>query len=187
MKFASDLRSGNVIMIGRDPMVVMKAEYNKSGRNAAVMKLKLKNLLQGTMSEGVYKADERFEDITLDRKEATFSYENQGTFVFMDTEYNQHEIPEDDMGDALKYVDEGMPVELVFYEGKAISIEIPIKVNREIISTEPAVRGDTSGKVMKPAKLKTGHIIQVPAFIEEGELIEIDTRTDEYISRAKKA
>lgn len=106
-------------------------------------------------------------------------------YVFMDEEYNQYEVEADNMTDALKYLEDGMPCEVVFYEGRAISVELPTILVREVTYTEPAVKGDTSGKVMKPAKIATGFELQVPAFVEIGDKIEIDTRTDEYRSRTK--
>jgi elongation factor P len=147
------------------------------------VKLKFKNLLTGTGSETVSKADEKYDVITLDRKECTYSYFADPMYVFMDGEFNQYEIEADSMGDALFYLEEGMPVEAVFYDGRAISIELPTMVVREIVYTEPAVRGDTSGKVMKPAKINTGHELPVPLFCAIGDKIEIDTRTGEYRSR----
>jgi elongation factor P len=185
MKVAQELRSGNVIMIGKDPWVVAKAEFNKSGRNSAVMKLKLRNLLQGTMTETVYKADEKFEDIVLDKKAVTYSYFGDPNYVFMDEEYNQHEVDAEILGDGKNFLDEGMPCEMVFYNGLGISVELPTTVIREIEYTEPAVRGDTSGKMTKAARLVGGFEIRVPPFCEIGEKIEIDTRTGEYKSRAK--
>ena len=183
MKTAQELRVGNVVMVGKDAVVVQRAEYSKSGRNASVVKLKFKNLLTGTGSETVSKADEKYDVITLDRKECTYSYFADPMYVFMDADFNQYEIEADSMGDALFYLEEGMPVEAVFYDGRAISIELPTMVVREITYTEPAVRGDTSGKVMKPAKIKTGHELPVPLFCAIGDKIEIDTRTGEYRSR----
>ena len=184
MKTAQELRAGNVIMIGNDPMVVVKAEYNKSGRNAAVVKTKLKNLLTGTGAEPVFKADEKFDVIVLEKKEVTYSYFADPMYVFMDAEYNQFEIEPDTMTDALKYLEDAMPCEVTFYEGRAIGIELPTSLVREVEYTEPAVRGDTSGKVMKPARLKgTGFEIPVPAFVNTGDKIEIDTRTDEFKKR----
>ena len=181
MKTAQELRVGNVVMVGKD--VVQRAEYSKSGRNASVVKLKFKNLLTGTGSETVSKADEKYDVVTLDRKECTYSYFADPMYVFMDGEFNQYEIEADSMGDALFYLEEGMPVEAVFYDGRAISIELPTMIVREIVYTEPAVRGDTSGKVMKPAKINTGHELPVPLFCAIGDKIEIDTRTGEYRSR----
>ena len=185
MKTAQELRSGNVIMVGSDPLVVQKAEYNKSGRNAAVVKMKLKNLLTGAPSESVYKADDKFEVVQLDRKEVTYSYFADPMYVFMDADYEQYEVEAENMTDALKYLEDGLQCEVVFYNGKAISVELPNSVVREVIYTEPAVKGDTSGKVMKPAKISTGFELPVPAFVEIGDKIEIDTRTDEYKNRVK--
>jgi elongation factor P len=185
MKIAQELRSGNVIMVGNDPLVVQKAEYNKSGRNSAVVKMKLKNLLTGSASEAVYKADDKFEVVQLERKEVSYSYFADPMYVFMDAEYNQYDIEADNMTDALKYLEDGMPCEVVFYNDKAISVELPTSVVREVTYTEPAVKGDTSGKVMKPAKITTGFELSVPAFVDIGDKIEIDTRTDEYRNRVK--
>jgi len=185
MKTAQELRSGNVIMVGNDPLVVQKAEYNKSGRNAAVVKMKFKNLLTGAPAESVYRADDKFEVVVLDRKEVTYSYFADPMYVFMDAEYNQYEVEAENMTDALKYLEDGMPCEVVFYNEKAISVELPTSVVREVSYTEPAVKGDTSGKVMKPARITTGFELQVPAFVEIGDKIEIDTRTDEYRNRVK--
>jgi len=185
MKIAQELRAGNVVMVGKDPMVVQKAEFSKSGRNSSVVKMKLKNLLTGAGTESVYRADDKFETVNLDRKECTYSYFADPLYVFMDSEYNQYEIEADNLGDALNYLDDGMPVEVVFYDGKAISVEMPTTVVREVEYTEPAVRGDTSGKVMKPARIKpTGFELPVAAFVDIGDMIEIDTRTNEFKRRA---
>ncbi|MGA2549817.1 MAG: elongation factor P [Burkholderiaceae bacterium] len=185
MKTAQEIRAGNVIMVGKDPMVVQKAEYNKSGRNSAVVKMKLKNLLTEAASETVYRADDKFDVVVLDRKEATYSYFADPMYVFMDSEYNQFEVEQDNLGDAIHYIQDGMACEVVFYDGKAISVELPNSVVREVIYTEPAVKGDTSGKVMKPAKINTGFELPVPAFVGIGDKIEIDTRTGEYRNRVK--
>ena len=184
MKTAQELRSGNVIMVGSDALVVQKTEYSKSGRNASVVKMKLKNLLSGAASEAVYRADDKFEVVVLEKKEVTYSYFADPMYVFMDAEYNQFEVEAENMVDALKYLEDGLACEVVFYNGKAISVELPNSVVREVVYIEPAVKGDTSGKVLKPARLATGFELPVPAFISIGDKIEIDTRTDEYKSRA---
>ena len=183
MKLAQELRVGNVIMIGKDPMVVLRAEYNKSGRNAAVVKMKFKNLLTDSPSENIFKADDKFEIVLLERKEVAYSYFADPMYVFMDGDYNQYEVEAGNMGDALSYLEDGMAVEVVFYDGKAISVELPTSVEREITWTEPAVKGDTSGKVLKPAKIATGFEVPVPLFVSQGDKIEIDTRTGEYRRR----
>src|SRR5215470_13982636 len=183
MKTAQELRAGNVIMVGKDPMVVQKAEFSKSGRNASVVKMKLRNLLTGTGTETIYRADEKFDVVQLDRKEVTYSYFADPLYVFMDNEYNQHEVEAESMGEAIDYLEDGLACELTFYEGKAIAVEMPTSVVREVKYTEPAVKGDTSGKVMKPARLASGVEIQVPLFVTTGDQIEIDTRTGEYRRR----
>lgn len=185
MKLAQEIRAGNVIMVGKEPMVVLKAEYTKSGRNASVVKMKMKNLLTESAQETVYRADDKFDLVMLERKEATYSYFADPMYVFMDTDYNQFEVEKENLGDALNYIDDGLACEVVFYDGKAISVELPTSVVREVIYTEPAVKGDTSGKVMKPAKINTGFEIPVPLFVEIGDKIDIDTRTGEYRSRVK--
>lgn len=185
MKTAQELRVGNVFMIGTDPMVVQKAEYNKSGRNSAVVKMKYKNLLTEAPGEAVFKADDKFEVVMLERRECTYSYFADPMYVFMDTDFNQYEVEKDSMGDSLNYLEDGMNVEVVFYNDKAISVDMPTTLVREIVYTEPAVKGDTSsGKVLKGAKINTGFELQVPLFCSIGDRIEIDTRTGEYRSRA---
>ena len=183
MKIAQEIRAGNVIMHGKDPMVVLRTEYARGGRNAATVRMKLKSLLNNFGTEVVFKADDKMDQIILDKKECTYSYFADPMYVCMDSEYNQYEVEAENMGDALNYLEDGMPVEVVFYDGKAISVELPTTVVREV-ETEPAVKGDTSGKVMKPAKLVgTGFEISVPLFVESGDKIEIDTRTGEYRRR----
>lgn len=183
MKTAQELRVGNVALVGNEPLVVQKADYNKSGRSSAVVKLKFKNLLTGSGSESVYKADEKFDMVVLENRDCTYSYYADPMYVFMDEEFNQYEVEADSMGDTLDYLEEGMKVEVVFYDGRAISVALPTIVVREIVYTEPAVKGDTSGKVLKPAKINTDKEINVPLFCNIGDKIEIDTRTGEYRSR----
>lgn len=186
MKTAQELRSGNVVMVNDTPLVVVKSEYNKSGRSSAVVKMKFKNLLTETPSEAVYNATDKFDTVVLEKKEATFSYFADPTYVFMDAEYNQYDVDAEFMVDALPFLEDGMPVDLRFYDEKAISVELPTTVVREIIYTEPAIKGDTSGKVLKAAKLATDHIVQVPLFVNQGDKIEIDTKTNEYRNRVLK-
>lgn len=187
MKTAQEVRAGNVIMIGGQPMIVLKAEYNKSGRNSAVVKMKMKSLLTSQAQETVYKADEKFEPVILEKKEATYSYFADPMYIFMDTEFNQYEVEKDNLGDTLNYLEDGMEdiCEVVLYDGKAISVELPTIIVREVAYTEPAAKGDTSGKVTKVARLHNGTELNVAAFIEIGDKVEIDTRTGEFRSRAK--
>ena len=121
--------------------------------------------------------------IQLERKDVTYSYYNDPMYVFMDEDFNQHDVEKENMEDALPYLEDGLACQLTFYEGKAISVELPTSVVREVVYTEPAVKGDTSGKVTKPAKLASGFEVQVPLFVNTGDRIEVDTRTGEYRRR----
>ena len=183
MKTAQEIRAGNVIMHGKDPMVVLKTEYSRGGRNSATVRMKLKSLIANFNTEVVFKADDKMDQVVLDKKDCTYSYFADPMYVCMDSEFNQYEVEAENMGDALNYLEDGMPVEVVFYDGKAISVELPTSVEREITWTEPAVKGDTSGKVLKPAKIATGFDIGVPIFVAQGDKVEIDTRTGEYRKR----
>ncbi|MDC0114743.1 elongation factor P [Methylophilaceae bacterium] len=186
MKTAQELRVGNVFMMGDDPMVILKAEYNKSGRNSAVVKMKLKNLLTDTSTETVFTASDKFEQVILEKKEVTYSYFSDPAFVFMDADFNQYSVDAENMQEALNFLEDEMICNVIFYDNKAISVELPNSVVREITYTEPAVKGDTtSGKVMKPAKIATDFELMVPLFCDTGDKIEIDTRTLEYKNRVK--
>ena len=183
MKIAQEIRPGNVIMHGKDPMIVQRAEYSRGGRNSATVRMKLKSLLSNFGTEVVFKADDKMDQVILDKKDCTYSYFADPMYCFMDSDYNQFEVEAENMGDAIAYLEDNMPVSVVFYEGRAISVEMPTTVVREIVQTEPAVKGDTSGKVLKSAKTATGHEIMVPLFVQTGDKIEIDTRTNEYKKR----
>ena len=183
MKIAQEIRAGNVIMHSKDPMVVLKTEYSRGGRNSATVRMKLKSLLSSSGTEVVFKADDKMDQVILDKKDCTYSYFADPMYAFMDAEYNQFEVESENMGDAIQYLEDAMAVEVVFYDGKAISVELPTSVVREIVETEPAVKGDTSGKVLKNAKLATGFEISVPLFVQTGDKVEIDTRTHEYRKR----
>lgn len=187
MKTAQEFRAGQVIEIDGQAWIVLKTEFNKSGRNAAVCKMKLKNLLTGSSYEPVFKADDKLAQVVLERKEVTYSYFADPLYVFMDSDYEQIEVEKENLGDSVNFIIDGMQdvCEAIFYQGKAISIELPTIIVRTVKYTEPAVRGDTSGKVMKTAQLENDFEVKIPAFVEIGEAIEIDTRTGEFRARAK--
>ena len=170
-------------MHGKDPMVVLRTEYSRGGRNSSTVRMKLKSLIANFGTEVVFKADDKIDQVILDKKECTYSYFAEPMYICMDTEFNQYEVEADNMGDSLNYLEDGMELEVVFYDEKAISVEMPTSVVREITWTEPAVKGDTSGKVLKPAKISTGFDIGVPIFVAQGDKVEIDTRTGEYRKR----
>src|SRR5690606_13920477 len=164
-------------------LIFLRTEYGGGGLGAATVRMKLKSLIGNFGTENVFKADDKIDNVILDKKDCTYSYFADPMYVWMDPEYNQFEVEAENMGDAINYLEDGMAVEVVFYDGKAISVELPTTVVREI-TTDPAVKGDTSGKVLKPAKLVgTGFEISVPIFVENGDRVEIDTRTHEYRKR----
>ncbi|WOT03653.1 elongation factor P [Shewanella youngdeokensis] len=185
MKTAHEIRPGNVIMLDSKPWVVLKTETTRSGRNAAIVKLKLKNVLLDSTTETTFKGEDKLDDIILERLDCTYSYFADPMYVFMDSEYNQYDVEAENLGDAAAYIVDGIEdiCQVTFYEGKAISVELPTTVIREVIYTEPSARGDTSGKVMKPATIAGNSTLSVADFVKTGDFIEIDTRTNEFKKR----
>lgn len=187
MKTAQEMRVNSVALIDGQPWLIQKAEFTKSGRNSAIVKMKLKNLLNGSKTETVYKADDKMEPVILERKEVTLSYISGDDYVFMDPEYNSYELRAEDLESVLPFIEEGMSdiCEAVFFEGKVISVDLPTTIVRQVVYTENAARGDTSGKVMKPAKLRNGTEIKVAEFVDIDDWIEIDTRDASYKGRTQ--
>jgi elongation factor P len=185
MKFAKEIRVGNIIMVDSKPMIVLRSDVNGSSRTGFTYKWKMKNLLTNSPQENVFRGDDKFDVVVLDKKEVTYSYFADPLYVFMDGEYNQYEIEGENMGDAVNYLKDGMECEAVFYDGKAISVEMPTTIVRQVVYSEPAVKGNTSGNVLKEAKIENAidgkqAIVMVPLFVSQDDQIEIDTRTNEY-------
>ena len=185
MKPAKEIRVGNIIMVDAKPFIVLRSDVNGSSRTGFTYKWKMKNLLTNAPLENVFRGDDKFDVVILDKKPVTYSYFADPLYVFMDEEYNQYEIEEENMGEAVNYLKDGMECEAVFYDGKAISVELPITIARQVVYTEPAVKGNTSGNVLKEAKIENAiegkqFTIQVPLFVNQDDIIEIDTRTAEY-------
>jgi len=185
MKEAQELRSGNTVKMGNDLFIILKAIYNKGSRGASSVKMKMKNLSTGSVSETVYRASDKFDNVVLDRRKMQFLCESNGFYTFMDNEtFEQMDLNKDDLGDALNYLREEMVIDIIVYGEKAVGVELPVQVEREIVYTEPAVKGDTSGKVLKVAKIDTGFEVKVPLYCNIGDRIKIDTTTDEFVARA---
>ncbi len=186
MKFAEDLRAGNIIKMGKDLFVIIKAEYFRAARSNAVIKTKYKNMSTGAVSEAVLKTDEKLDDVRLDKRVMQFLYESDGMYAFMDQEsFDQIEIPKEDLGDNVNFIKEQDNVDILIYEGRPVSVELPKAVVLKITYTETGVRGDTSGKVLKPATVETGYTVQVPIFCNIDDSIRIDTTTGQYVERVK--
>ena len=187
MRPAGELRSGNTIKDNGVLLTILKAQYQTNGRNGGVIRMKLKNITTGSITETVFKDADRLDQVILDRKPMQFLFESAGSYAFMDREtYEQIELNAEDLGDSIYFLKDEMEVEVTMYGEKAIGVELPTHVEFEIIYTEPAVRGDTSGKVLKPAKTSTGYEVQVPAYCEIGDVMRIDTRTGEFVERVKQ-
>jgi len=184
---ASELKVGTVFKSGTEVLVVQRLDGTKTGRNMSVTQLRVKNLLTGVTAAAAYRLSDTFEEIELDVKKMNFQYSTGDSYAFMDNDtYEQSEIDKEDLGDAPNYMAEGMDVEIVFYEEKPVSVKLPILVDRQIAYCEPGVKGDTSGRSLKPAKLDTGFEIMVPIFCDQGEWIRVDTRDGSYKERVKK-
>lgn len=185
MKEAQDLRQGNTVKVNNELYIIMKFVYSKGARGASSVKMKLKNLATGSVSESVYRATDKFDDVVLERKAMQFLYETNGFYTFMDQEtFEQMDLNKDDLGDALNYLREEMVINIIVYGTKPVGVELPAQVDATIEYTEPAVKGDTSGKVLKTAKLDTGYEVQVPLYCVIGDRIRINTANDEFVARA---
>ena len=185
MKPAKEVRVGNIIMVDSKPMIILRSDVNGSSRTGFTYKWKMKNLLTNSPQENVFRGDDKFDVVVLDKKEVTYSYFADPLYVFMDTNYEQYEIEGENLGEALNYLKDGMECEAVFYDGKAISVELPTTIVRQVIYSEPAIKGNTSGNVLKEARIENAieglqHTVQVPLFVSQDDMIEIDTRTNEY-------
>lgn len=180
MKLAKEIGAGTIIMVDGKPMIVLCVEIDSPNRTQNTYKFKMKNLLTNSTQEDIIGGDDQFDVIIPDKKEVTYSYFLAPLYVFTDSDYNQYEIEAENLGNALNYLQDGLECEVILFNGKAISIELSPTIMREVAYTEPAIKGDTSNNTMKAAKIASGFSIQVPLFVEIGDMIEIDTRTGEY-------
>jgi elongation factor P len=184
----SEFRVGSVFKSGSDILVVQKLQGTKSGRGAQVTKIRVKNLLTGQTAEMALNSSEKFDNVDLDEREMKLSYIDGDNYVFMDNEsFEQIEISKEDLGDNAGYItpDDDINVEVTFYEGKPIGIDLPIHVVRTITYCEPGIKGDTSGKSSKPATLDTGIEVAVPLFCDIDTKIKVDTRDGGFVERVK--
>ncbi|WP_206458076.1 elongation factor P [Anaerovorax sp. IOR16] len=186
MIYASDFRKGVTFDINGEPHVVLDFQHVKPGKGAAFVRTKYKNILTGATREEAFNPNDKFPKAHIDTKQMQYLYNDGELYYFMDQEtFDQVPISEEQVEDAIKYLRENDMATIKFYKGSAFLVEAPNFVNLKIIETEPGVKGDTATNVTKAAVVETGATIQVPIFIEEGELIQIDTRTGEYLGRAK--
>ena len=184
---AAQLRKGTVIEIDGELFKVFDFAHSKIGRGGANVKTKLRNLNQGTLVDRTFGSDERLQDIRLESKRMQYLYNDGDFFYFMDTEtYEQPGLPRSVVEDVQRYLVENMELNVSMHDGKAIEIELPTTVDLPVQDTPPPHKGDTSSGGTKPATLQNGLVVNVPFFIEVGDLIRVDTRSGAYVTRVRE-
>ncbi len=185
MASTSDFRNGMVIEIDGDLWAIAYFQHVKPGKGGAFVRTKLKNVLSGAVVDRTYRAGEKVTDVRLERRPVNYSYSDGDLYYFMDANtYDMIPIAGDLLGeDQLQYLKENMACEGLVHDDKVISVELPQFVELSVTQTDPGLRGDTAQGASKPAVLETGAVIQVPLFIEEGDVLKIDRREDKYLSR----
>jgi len=182
---ATDLRKGVTFELDGELYRVLEYKHSKIGRGSANVRTKLRNLRTGRTIDRTFAASEKFQEVRLELRQVQFLYRDGDLYYFMDTEtYEQPALSAEVLGDMVDYLKEGSVLSLSMHEGQQVEIELPVTVDLQVVQTEPGVKGDTATGVTKRASLETGLIVQVPLFVEEGDIIRVDTRTGEYLTRA---
>lgn len=182
-----DVRRGMVLNMNNQLWYCLDRDLNTPGNWRAILYLKLKNLNTGSITDERVHPDDKVDVVFLETKDYTYSYKDGNDYVFVDAEtYEPVTLGGDMVGDMMKYLRENDPVKITFYDGKALSMELPQTVTLKVVETEPGIKGATAAAQTKPAKLETGLTVQVPSFIAEGELIVVQTEDGKYLRRAKE-
>jgi elongation factor P len=181
----NDFKTGLTIEVDNDIMQVIEFQHVKPGKGAAFVRSKLRNLRNGNIQEKTFRAGEKVNQAHIERQTMQYLYSSGTAHAFMDVNtYEQIEIPEDQLQEQLKFMKENMEVSVVSYEGEILGVELPKNVELEVVETEPGIKGDTASGGSKPAKLETGYTVQVPFFINQGDVLVINTSEGKYVSRA---
>lgn len=181
----NDLRTGLTILVDGAVYSVVEFLHVKPGKGAAFVRTKLRNVKTGGVQEKTFRGGEKVERAHIETKHMQYLYSSGDEFFFMDVnDYNQITLMRDALGDAPDYLLENMTIGIQFFDGEAIGVDLPTTVNLKVVETEPGFRGDTATGATKPAKLETGITVHVPLFVDQDEVVKIDTRTGEYLSRA---
>jgi len=187
MYTASDLRKGLKIMMDGSPYIITVFDFSKPGKGQALYKCKMRNLINGNSTERTFRSNDKFEPAPLEERPMQYLYSQGDEFHFMDNNsYEQLAMTREQLGDNANFLIDNMEVSVLFFNVTPIDITLPIFVNLTVTQADPWVKGDTSGSDTKPVTVETGYVLQVPPFIEEGDRIQIDTRTGEYITRVKE-
>lgn len=180
----NEIKIGALLKIGGEPYAVIKADHHKMGRGGAVLKTKLKNLLNGNVMEKTFQGNEKAEEAATETGRANYLYKTDQEAYFMNNEsFEQFSLPVAEIGDKLKFLKEGADVNILYFQGKPAALKLPIKISLKVTSAPPGVRGNSAGNVSKTVELETGAQISAPMFINQGDLVIINTDTGEYVSR----
>ena len=180
----TELRKGVTFALDREVYRVLEYQHHKPGRGSATIRTKLRNLRTGATVDRNFISGDRVQDIRLDHRTVQYLYNDGNLYYFMDMDtYEQPALPTEVIGDAANYLKEGITIDVSFYQGEPLDIELPITVELEVTTTQPGVKGDTATGATKAATLETGLIVQVPLFVSEGDAVRVDTRTGHYLTR----
>jgi len=187
MPTTSEFRKGFKIEMNGEPFIIVEFLHVKPGKGGAFVRTKLKSLLTGKILEHTFRSGERVKSPDIEEKEVQYLYNDGENYYFMDKEsYWQFELAEDQLVDSKDFLQENITLTVLFHNNNPVGVQLPTFVELRIDRTEPGVRGDTASGGTKPAKLESGAVVQVPLFLEEGDIIKIDSRTGEYIERITK-
>jgi elongation factor P len=182
----SDIRKNLKIVLDGAPYTVVEFQFVKPGKGQAFTRTRVRNLLTGNVMERTFKSNESIEKADIEEKQYSFSYKEGDNYVFMETQtFDQLHLTAQQIGEAVQFIQDGMLVDVLFWNDKPIGVTPPTFVELKVIETEPGFKGDTSTNTLKPAKMETGATVMVPLFINEGETLKIDTRTGEYVERVR--
>ncbi len=185
MFLATDLKTGKIFKEGEFPYLVVKYEHTKTARSGATVKVKARNLVTGAVLEKGYLGSAKVEEADISRKNAQYLYKENNKYVFMDPDtYEQVAIPEDVIGESSRFLMEGENVIVMYFEDRPVSVDLPISLVFEVTYTEPGFKGNTVSNVLKEATLNNGATVRVPTFVKIGDMVKIDTRNGDYVSKA---
>ena len=183
---ASDLRKGLKIEIDGQPWIVTDFDFSKPGKGQAIYNCKLKNMLSGTTMSRSFRSNDRFEKPELSQQPLRYSYAQDNTYIFTDEHFEEVRVSADVLGQSRFFLSDDMECDALFFNSLVIEMTLPNFVERKVVACEPGARGNTaSGKVTKPAKIAGGYELSVPLFVNEGDVVRIDTRTGEYVDRVR--
>lgn len=180
----NEIKLGSLIQISNEPYVVIKADHHKIARGGAVLKTKLRNLITGNVMEKTWQGNDKAEPAETEKKKANFMYKDNDEAHFMDNQtYEQFSLLLEQIGGKQKFLREGADATILYFNNKPVAVDLPVKIELKVISAPPGVKGNSAGSVTKQVELETGVNINVPLFVNEGDVIRINTETGEYVER----